>query len=432
MIESKISVGDDLEVLGDSLQVAVASGHGVGKSAFTAWLILWFISTREFPQIIVTANTQAQLTSKTWRELAKWHRLALNRHWFKWTATKFYHVKYPESWFASAIPWSPTKPEAFAGTHEKHVAVIFDEASSIPDMIWVTTEGAMTSPGAMWFNFGNPTRNTGRFRECFGRYKHRWQTFQIDSREAKKADRKKIEQWVEDYGEDSDFVRVRVRGVFPRQSATQFISSEVVLDATKRVLDPKVFDGMPKIMGVDVAREGNDQSVVCIRQGAYLKPVWKFRFPDLMDLVGAVSEIINEEKPDVIFVDINGIGAGVYDRLRQLGFSTAIDVNWSRVAAQPDKYFNQRAQMWAEMKQWLLTASIPNDPELHDDLTGLEYGFDNKNRLQLERKEDMKSRGLSSPDNGDALAMTFSQGIYYKARAARSRPRRHAASWRTV
>lgn len=432
LIESKLIVGEDLDLMGDALQIAVASGHGVGKSTLVAWLVDWFVSTREFPQVIVTANTQSQLVSKTWRELAKWHRLSLNRHWFKWTATKFYHVKYPESWFASAIPWSPTKPEAFAGTHEKHVLVVFDESSTVADMIWETTEGAMTTPGAMWMVFGNPTRNTGRFRECFGRFKHRWNTFQVDSRDAKKADKKKIEQWIEDYGEDSDFVRVRVRGVFPRQSATQFISSEVVLDAAKREMDPRTYSDMPKIIGVDVAREGDDQSVICVRQGAFLKPLLKYRFPDLMDLVGVVSAKINEEKPDVVFVDMNGLGAGVYDRLKQLGFSMVIGVNWAKVATESEKFFNQRAQMWSAMKEWLLTASIPNDLELHDDLTSIEYGFDNRNRVQLERKEDMKARGLSSPDNADAVAMTFSQGMYYKARTARARPRRLAASWRTV
>jgi len=137
------------------------------KTALVAWLIYWFISTRPHPQIVVTSNTKSQLETKTWRELAKWHKLAINSHWFEWTATKFYYKQHPETWFAAAIPWSKERSEAFAGTHEQHVLVIFDEASLVDDSIWETTEGAMTQPGAFWCVFGNPTRNTGRFSECF-------------------------------------------------------------------------------------------------------------------------------------------------------------------------------------------------------------------------------------------------------------------------
>jgi hypothetical protein len=214
--------------------LAVASGHGIGKSALVAWIILWFISTRENPQIVVTAGTQEQLRSKTWRELAKWHKLAINRDWFKWTATRLYNVEAPEQWFASAIPWSANNPESFAGTHEKHVLVIFDEASQIDNIIWETTEGAMTTPGAVWIAFGNPTRNTGRFAECWGRFKHRWKQWQVDSRTAKKANRAQLDQWVQDYGEDSDFVRVRVRGMFPRAGSVQFIPNDLVRNAMQR------------------------------------------------------------------------------------------------------------------------------------------------------------------------------------------------------
>lgn len=167
-------VRDALTQGGAPLRLAVASGHGVGKTALSAWLILWFLSTRDHPQVVVTANTAAQLRNKTWRELAKWHRLARNRDWFEWSASRFCFRQYPETWFAAAVPWSKDRPESFAGTHERHVCVIFDEASAISEAIWDVTEGAMVSEGALWFAFGNPTRATGRFRECFRRFRHRW------------------------------------------------------------------------------------------------------------------------------------------------------------------------------------------------------------------------------------------------------------------
>src|SRR5712664_683489 len=138
----------------EAIRLAVASGHGIGKTALIAWLIQWFVSTRDFPQVVVTASTQTQLSSKTWRELAKWHRLLINRHWFNWTATKYHHVAYPETWFASAIPWSEHNADAFAGTHEKYVLIIYDEGNAVADTIWSTTEGALTTPGALWVVFG--------------------------------------------------------------------------------------------------------------------------------------------------------------------------------------------------------------------------------------------------------------------------------------
>ena len=165
-VREGMDVADALPML-----FAVASGHGIGKTALISWIILWFISTREFPQIVVTAGKKDQLTSKTWRELAKWNKLSINGHWFVWTATKLEHALYPDMWYAHAIPWSKNAPENFAGTHEKHVLVLYDEASAIDDVIWEVTDGAMTTPNAMWIAFGNPTKNTGRFFDCFNKFR---------------------------------------------------------------------------------------------------------------------------------------------------------------------------------------------------------------------------------------------------------------------
>ena len=390
-----------------AVRLAVASGHGVGKTALISWIILWFMSTRAHPQIVVTANTRFQLETKTWRELAKWHRLSVNRDWFEWTSTKFYYREHRETWFAAAIPWSKERSEAFAGTHEKDVLFLYDEASLIDAAIWEVTEGAMTTPGAVWVVFGNPTRNRGRFRECFGRFRHRWRRRQVDARTAKMANQAQIREWIEDYGEDSDFVRVRVKGQFPRASGNQLIGEDLVTSAAGRSLHKSVYRHGAKVLGVDVARFGDDQSVVIRRQGLAVLGIKKYREVDTMRLASIVGEEVVKWRPDAVFIDEVGIGAGVVDRLRQLGFEV-FGVNAGARAGDSRRYYNLRAEMWVKMRDWLKSGgAIPLDVELQTDLIGPEYGFDASDRLQLEKKEDMKKRGLASPDCADALALTF-------------------------
>jgi hypothetical protein len=394
----------------DAVRFAVASGHGVGKTALSAWLVLWFLSTRDHPQVVVTANTAAQLRNKTWRELAKWHRLAANKHWFGWTTDRFVFSESPQTWFAAAVPWSKDRPEAFAGTHEKHVLMLFDEASAIADDIWDVAEGAMATPGALWVALGNPTRNTGRFRECFRRYRHRWTTRSVDSRQARKANSAQIQRWLEDYGEDSDFVRVRVRGVFPRAGNSQFIPEDVVTAARASEAVPSPDAAL--VLGVDVARYGDDASVILARAGSEIVEALSFRGLDTMQLAGRVAETMVRLRPDGVMVDGGGVGAGVVDRLRQLGHRVT-DVNAGSRAQDEDRHANLRAEMWSRMRDWLKGGGslAGAASELIDDLGGPEYGFDAKGRLRLESKEDMKSRGIASPDWGDALALTFAYPV---------------------
>jgi hypothetical protein len=426
------ALGDDLRTgasLTDALEatalkIAVASGHGIGKTALVAWIIHWFTCCFEFGQTVVTANTKTQLLTKTWRELAKWNRLS-QVQWFEWTATQYKHRKFPDAWFASAVPWSEHASEAFAGTHEKFVLVIFDEASLIADKIWEVTEGAMTTANAIWIAFGNPTRNTGRFAECFGRQKHRWRTWQIDSRTAKMANKKQIQQWVDDYGEDSDFVRVRVRGVFPRAGSLQLISLEDVTNAMRR--KPTGYEESARIIGVDIARHGDDQTVLTKRQGIRVWPQEKWRIPDTMQIASRVSAEIAEFDPDATFIDVTGIGWGVFDRLRQLGHSDKLFAVQVGEAAIKDKlYFNKRSEIWAAgIRDWLKAGGcLPDDRELESDLIAPEYGYDARERLQLEKKEDTKERGLSSPDCADSLGMTFAAHVEPNAR------KRKKETWR--
>lgn len=413
-----------------AIQLAVASGHGVGKTALLSWVIIWFVSCHMDISAVVTANTLGQLSGKTWRELARWHRRAIHADWFQWTATTFYLKDLPETHKANATPWSKERSEAFAGTHAKWVLMVYDEASAIDDMIWEVSEGALTTSGAIWLVFGNPTKNTGRFRECWRKYRHRWTTWKVDSRTAKKANRGQIEAWIQDHGEDSDFVRIRVRGEFPRVSATQLIGTDIVETAqnewARRVdvklvaralsigpqavatlkLDPS--NQAVRVLSCDVARFGSDQTVFGWRVGRAFLPLVKLRGLDTVQVAHRLVPWIEALQPDAINVDGSGLGAGVVDTLRSIGHDVN-EVNGAVKAIDERKFVNRRAEMWWAMKEWLGNGgAIPlSDEDFMTDLTAPEYTYAGRDRIQLEGKDDMRARGLSSPDTADALALTF-------------------------
>ena len=407
------------------IQIIRASGHGIGKTAQMAWLIDWFHNTRPHPQIVTTSNTLTQLTTKTWRELAVWHQLSLTKEWNKWTATKFARIGQESNWYASAIPWSKERSEAFAGTHEDHVMILMDEGSLIDEMIFQVTEGALTSGECIWVVFGNPTRNSGPFYEAFHKRRHRWNVGHIDSRTSRMIKEfggmKKVNEWLQDWGEDSDFFKVRVRGLFPDQSSMQFIASILADSAKERTLQRDISAGAPKTMGVDVARYGDDQSVLLKRQGLHVLPLMKWRESG-PNWVHTFARIIQQEalewKADAIFIDDIGVGGGVVDNLRAWGVKGVYRVIANERATANDKFADLRMEMWWRCREWLVDADLPQvdwhgreETELYDDLTGPEYGYDGKGLWRLESKDDMKKRQLASPDCADALVHTFAHRI---------------------
>ena len=400
----------------ENIREAVSSGHGVGKTALAAWLIHWHISTHPYPQIVVTANTKTQLTTKTWRELKRWQNRAINGSLFDWSATSYRYKQEPETWFASAIPWSASNSEAFAGTHERHVMMMFDEASGIDDIIWEVAAGAFTSHGGLWVVFGNPTKNTGRFFEAtFGRHRKRWNTKVVDARKAKMRNDTLIREWAEDWGEDSDYFRVRVLGLPPKHGPLQFISSAVVFKAMERKIKTnEISERLPRIMGVDVARQGDDSSCCVMRHGRKLvgfhdgDRVKRYRIRDITKLSEHVSDLITMNYPDIVCVDGVGLGAGVIDTLRALGHDNIVEVHGGQEPTDKKVYLNKRCEMWDRMRRWLEGADIPDDALLETDLTTPEFDFESKtHRMKIESKEDMKKRGCDSPDSADAISLTF-------------------------
>jgi len=422
--EMLCSIRDGLLTPNVAIQRAIASGHGIGKSTFVAWIILWALSTLEDTRGVVTANTETQLKTKTWVELAKWHRLFIAKELFDMTATRLAAKGRDDTWRIDMVPWSERNTEAFAGLHNegKRILVVFDEGSAIPDNIWETTEGALTDKDTqiIWFVAGNPTRSVGRFRECFpgGRHQNVWRSQAIDSRSVSITNKDQINKWISAYGEDSDFVRIRVKGVFPRAGAMEFIPVDLVDQAMEREdVGVHMFD--PLVLGVDVARFGDDETVIAIRKGRDGRtfPPVRLRGLDTMQVAGKVAELFGHYHADALFVDEGGVGGGVVDRLRQLhvpcigiNFGSAADnVN----AEDPNTaYANKRAEMYGALRSWLRGATLPKDADYREQLIATQYGFNANNAIQLEKKEDLKKRGMASPDMADALALTFAYPVH--------------------
>jgi len=408
---------------------AVTSGHGIGKSALTAWLVMWIMSTRPHSQGTVTANTAPQLQTKTWAQLAKWKKICITSHWFEIATGRgmmhMRHKDYPDTWFVSAQTCREENSEAFAGQHAANATsfYIFDEASAIPESIKEVAEGGVTDGEPMMFAFGNPTRNTGWFYETFGKQKHRWITRRIDSRKVQITNKKQIDEWIADYGEDSDFVKIRVRGEPPSASSNQLISRLVVEEAMRRKLGNHQFAFAPVILGVDVAWEGDDRSAVMMRQGLFTKLLGVYRGIDNMTLGGLVEQWWTQYNADGVFVDV-GWGTGVIDFLRSIG-RQPVPVNFGGASLKPE-WKDKRSEMWGDMAKWLADGGALEElPDLVDDLIGPDYFFLPNGQKKLEAKKDMKARGLQSPDLADALALTFAVPIRSRQSAA-ARERRAA------
>jgi len=414
------NIGEKLKAgkinLHEAIQIAIASGHGIGKSALVSWIILWAISTHEDTKGVVTANTENQLKTKTWAEVAKWYRLCLTKHWFELTATALFSKdpEHEKTWRIDMVPWSEHNTEAFAGLHNKgkRILLVFDEASAIPDLIWEVSEGALTDSNTeiIWCCFGNPTQNIGRFRECFGKFKHRWVTRQIDSRTVAMTNKVQLQKWVDDYGEDSDFVRVRVRGVFPSAAANSLLGPEDIEASINRHYHESQYNFAARILGVDVARQGEDSSMIAPRQGKVAFKMRQLRIPDTMLVANAVAQAMAKFKPDATFVDATGgYGVGVIDALRVTN-NHCIEVYFSGKATDP-RYSNKRSEMWFEMAKWIRGGgALPNDPELHEELIAATYTFQG-DKFRLCDKDDIKEQIGRSPDKADALALTFAFAV---------------------
>jgi hypothetical protein len=453
-IGERLRAADDPDDLSGALSVIeedVSSGHGIGKSAMVSWLVLWALSTSSDTRGVVIANTDTQLRTKTWAELGKWYQLFIAKQLFTFTATSIHIANdkvREKTWRIDAVPWSENNTEAFAGLHNKgnRILVVFDEASTIADEIWTVTRGALTDADTqiIWCRYGNPTRTTGEFfKQCSSPKRNAYH--RVDSRNVRFTNKGQIAAWVDDYGEDSDFVRVRVKGQFPRAGYSNFISPGLVTDARRRQIAPAVYQAYQKILACDPARFGDDFTVITLRQG--LKVLWQVKLSgyDGHDVAARLHEFLRgdptrqrEDKHDAsgaacIVYDAIGNGADLDTALRRipnLGVPL-IPVMWGQPAKNAKEYFNQRSECWGTMRDWLSTGSIPDDDELANELSSLDYGYDGTFRIQLQSKKDIKKNGGKSPDCADSLALSFvPELIDRKITTARALPvRRRRIMW---
>ncbi len=395
---------------------AVSSGHGIGKSADIGMLLSWGMSTCEDCKVVLTANTDTQLRTKTMPEITKWFNLSINSHWWNLTATAIYTVdrKHEKTWRADAVPWSVHNTEAFAGLHNKRkrIIVVYDEASAIDDKVWDVTEGALTDEETeiIWIAYGNPTRNTGRFRECFRKFKHRWKGRQIDSRTVEGTNKIQIQKWIDDYGLDSDFVKVRVRGLFPAASVKQFISVDDVDKAFGLVLDPKKYNFAPKILTVDPAWEGDDEFVISCRQGLNFRILRCIPKNDNdIQMASLIGTIEDEEQADAVFIDA-GYGTGIFSAGKTMKRKWMLV--WSAGKPNDRGCLNKRAEMWVAARDWLKEGgAIPKDAILHAELIAPETVGRLDGKIQIESKKDMKERGIPSPNRADSLILSFAYPV---------------------
>lgn len=441
-------IRSSVETENDALFFATKAGHGVGKSTFTSWIILWLMSTRPHFAGVVTANTKEQLIRKTWRELAVWHRRCLTAHWFKYNATSFHHVTHSNTWRTDATPWSEHNSEAFAGLHNggRGQAMIFDEASGISDKIYEVAEGAMSDPDAFWFQFGNPTKRSGRFYDSWHKFARRWTKFTVDARKAAAANKKRLAEIIEDWGIDSDYVRVRVLGEFPEQDVATLIPAEWLDRALNR--DVVGCDRYRPIWGLDVARFGDDRSALAMRRNRMLmEPIRFWQGLDGIQLAERVralwQNMPEDDKPSSICIDVIGVGASAYDQLGrmqsagQLGDTMVLGVNVSESAAVHDKFARLRDELWWKARTWFegLNCSMLQDTEqrsswlldegsneeplfldnafvlrkapITDELRDILFSFLPNGKIKLEPKQDTKERLGRSPDGADAFVLTF-------------------------
>ena len=401
---------------------AVSSGHGVGKSTLAAWLVDWIMSTRPYAQGTVTANTFTQLETKAWAAVKRWTGLCLTSHWFNVNDHRMHHKDFKDSWFCAPASCKDENSEAFAGQHAASSTsfYVFDEDSAISDKIHEVSEGGLTDGEPMIFRFGNPTRSSGDFyRACFGSMRDRWSPTIVDARESRFTNKAQIEEWIKDYGEDSDFVRVRVRGLPPRASELQFIDQERVWQAQRRAL-ASTFTDEPLIAGVDVSDGGSAWNVIRFRRGADARSIPPIRIAgekvrnDRAPLLAKLAEVLTQEyhgqRVHTMFMD-SAFGAPYVERLHTMGHRNVHEVRFGSESLDVHQA-NLRAYMWNRMKDWLQNAMIdPADSRLETDLTAPGYHINKQDKLVIESKEDMAKRGVASPDDGDALALTFAAPV---------------------
>lgn len=394
-------------------RISIRSGHGVGKSTGASWAMLWYFLTRYPVKVVVTAPTSAQLYDALFAEVKRWVKelQPAVQDLIEMKAERIELKSSPTEAFISARTSRAEQPEALQGIHAANVMLIADEASGIPEQVFEAAAGSMSGHEATTILLGNPVRSSGFFYETHNRLSGEWWTRKVSCVDSPRVSDAYVNEMKSRYGEESNAYRIRVLGEFPLSDDNTVIGMDLVESAIQR--DVSVSPTAPVVWGVDVARFGTDASALCKRKGnTILEPVRKWRNLDLMQLTGAIKAEYDaleaKERPMEILVDSIGLGAGVVDRLRELNLP-ARGINVSESPALGNTYRNLRAELWYKAKQWLekRDCKMPKDEQLVAELVTVRYTFTSNGKIQIESKDDIRKRGLGSPDLADAFVLTF-------------------------
>ena len=401
-----------LEAIAKHDKVAIKSGHGVGKTAFEAWVTLWWLMTHYPCKVAVTANSAHQLSDVLWTEIDRWARdmPPAFKNLLEFKSDKI-ALKGASDSFAVARTSRRENPEALAGFHSPHMLFVVEEASGVPNIIFETASGALSTVGAKIIMCGNPTRSDGYFYDAFHSDRENWHCITVSCREGEYVDPKFITDMANKYGEESNVFAVRVLGEFPTQSDDVLVPLHLVEDAVKR--DIEMAETTPVEWGLDVARFGSDRSALCKRQGQVMvEPIKTWQGKDLMELAGIIlaehDAVPYRMRPQAIYIDAIGLGAGLADRLRELGLP-AIGVSVSESASLKERFNRLRDELFWNAREWFEArdCKVPQDDTLIAEITGIRYKYLSSGKLKVESKDEMKRRGQRSPDVADAFVLTF-------------------------
>lgn len=401
-------------------RISVRSGHGVGKTALCSWCADHFLLFRNQVKVVVTSPSGKQMDDGLKPEAKLWlNRLPRGfglRESIDVTSERIVRKADPDNNFISFRTARIETPEALAGIHADHVMLIVDEASGVPELVYEAAAGTMSTSGAIALLIGNPTRARGLFYRTHTTLTDMWRARRVASTDSPRVDQSFIEDIKRTYGVDSNQYRVRVLGEFPTNEADAVIPMELAESALGR--DVAMVPDAPMYWGIDPGR-GGDPTGFCRRRGNRLLQIEPWHYADLMRIVGRVKILWDEtpesERPESIFVDTIGLGAGVADRLREMGLPV-VDVNVSEAPALRDRYPRLRAELWFEARGWLesrnvcIPKELPYAEALIEEWTAPEMRILSNGKTDVETKDDMKRRGLPSPNLADAVNLTFAFG----------------------
>lgn len=406
-------------------RISVRSGHGVGKSTASAWAMIWYLFLRFPVKVVVTAPTSSQLYDALFAEVKRWVKV-LPPMLADQLEVKQDRIEVKDAnneAFISARTSRAEQPEALQGVHSDNVMLVADEASGIPEQVFEAAAGSMSGHAAVTLLLGNPVRSSGFFFDTHNRLTADWITMRVSCADSPRVSEAYIDEMKARYGEESNAYRIRVLGEFPRSDDDTVIPMELLDLAMNRDVAPS--QHAPLVWGLDVARFGSDRSALCKRKGnAVTESIKTWKNLDLMQLTGAVVAeyeiLVPSERPQEILVDSIGLGAGVVDRLKELGLP-ARGINVSESPAMGNTYRNLKAELWHKAKAWLESrdCTMPKDEALMAELATVRYSFTSSGKIQIEGKDEIRKRGLASPDRADAFCLTFASdavvGMYGSA-----------------